>query len=501
MKTPKTLKSLSKTRPLVHEQISATIFCCDVIAMTLAFILAQLTAPLLRDFLFTVNSVSSLETASMRMQDMLFLFMCPFVIHLFFSKGHYTKRLPWWNQVQHILMICLAAFILDGAIRFSMNTSPSRLFIGLSWVYAALFVIAARLIVFHICSGQGLWRIPTIIIGDRQTVIDTLFAFAGDPYAGYDVDIVYMRDEKTKNIDLSILPKQYANLKIRQEVNDFGPVVKNNLDHFFVISLETFRGAERDKVMSDLEMLRALYAVVPAISRTNSYEMEPQQFFGSDIMLLQAKRTYFPPVGLALKRALDIICSASALLLLSPVMLGIMLMLKLEGQSGNTFYGGYRLGYRGKTFPCWKFQSMEPNSDHLLEELFTKDSEAKKEWDTYKKLKKDPRVNTRTAAFIRKTSLDELPQLWNVLKGEMSLVGPRPVLESEREDYGESFFRYYRRVRPGITGLWQVSGRNETSFKRRIYWDSWYVRNWSFWGDIVILIKTLRVVLYRNGAY
>lgn len=382
-----------------------------------------------------------------------------------------------------------------------MHTAPSRLFIGLSWVYAALFVLIARQIVYRISVGRGQWRIPTVIVGDRQTVIDALFAFAGDPYAGYSTDIVYLRDQEAQTLDVSVLPRQYADLKIRQKIENFTPFIKSNLDHFFVISLESFRGAERDKIIGDLERLRALYAVIPAGTRIHSYEMEPQQFFGSDTVLMQAKKTSFSPLGLALKRVLDLTASGTALLLLAPVMLGVMASLKLEGQSGSVFYGGERIGYRGKKFRCWKFQSMEPDSDHLLEALFQKDPAAKKEWETFKKLKNDPRVTTRTAAFIRKTSLDELPQLWNVFKGEMSLVGPRPLLEKEIKDYGEPYFRYYRRVRPGITGLWQVSGRNETSFKRRVYWDGWYVRNWSFWGDIVILIKTLRVVLFRYGAY
>jgi lipopolysaccharide/colanic/teichoic acid biosynthesis glycosyltransferase len=143
---------------------------------------------------------------------------------------------------------------------------------------------------------------------------------------------------------------------------------------------------------------------------------------------------------------------------------------------------------------------MEPDSDQLLEKLLAEDPAAREEWERYRKLKNDPRVTTRTARLIRKASIDELPQLWNVLVGDMSLVGPRPILENEVAYFGESLNEYLQ-VRPGITGLWQVSGRNETSFERRVYWDSWYVRNWSIWGDIVILLKTLSVVVTGRGAY
>ena len=191
-----------------------------------------------------------------------------------------------------------------------------------------------------------------------------------------------------------------------------------------------------------------------------------------------------------------------ALIIASPFMLIAAIMLKVEGQGGSVFYGGHRIGHQGKVFKCWKFRTMEPDSDHMLHEFLASNPKAKEEWDTFHKLKSfpDPRVTTKTAKFIRRTSIDELPQLWNVLKGDMSLVGPRPILENEVEIFGDAF-HYYKQVQPGITGLWQVSGRNDVSFARRVYWDSWYVRNWSFWGDIVIMIKTLRVVFLGSGAY
>jgi undecaprenyl-phosphate galactose phosphotransferase len=143
---------------------------------------------------------------------------------------------------------------------------------------------------------------------------------------------------------------------------------------------------------------------------------------------------------------------------------------------------------------------MEPNSDHLLNAYLENNPEAKINWEKYRKLQNDPRVTTKTARFIRKTSLDEIPQLWNIFTGDMSLVGPRPILEDETHYFEEDTLKEYLSIRPGLTGLWQVSGRNKTSFKRRVYWDSWYVRNWSLWGDIVILIKTPIVLLTRKGA-
>ncbi len=153
----------------------------------------------------------------------------------------------------------------------------------------------------------------------------------------------------------------------------------------------------------------------------------------------------------------------------------------------------------GRKFKCLKFRSMVINSKEVLEEVLRTDPVARAEWDKDFKLKNDPRI-TKVGHFIRKTSLDELPQLWNVVRGDMSLVGPRPVVEDELARYAGDV-DYYLMAKPGMTGLWQVSGRNDVDYETRVYFDSWYVKNWSLWNDIAILFKTVGVVLKRDGAY
>jgi undecaprenyl-phosphate galactose phosphotransferase len=150
-------------------------------------------------------------------------------------------------------------------------------------------------------------------------------------------------------------------------------------------------------------------------------------------------------------------------------------------------------------FGCLKFRTMVPDADGVLRRLLEVDPRARAEWERDFKLKDDPRI-TPIGDFLRRTSLDELPQLWNVLKGEMSLVGPRPIIEEEVERYGDQV-GYYLETRPGITGLWQISGRNNIGYDDRVALDSWYVRNWSIWYDLVILVKTIAVVLRGKGAY
>ncbi len=489
-----------KKRSLVKESVSVTLFFSDVIAMCISFLLAIFTAPLLKDLFFPdIYSKPLLDYSNI--SDLFFIWMCPLVLFVFFTQGHYTQRVPWWSQVGSVLYICLIAFIIDGFTRFALQMSFSRVFVGLSWIYVFFLTIGARQLVYIYSRRIGLWRIPTIVIGDIGTVTDILYAFSTDHYTGYNVVKVILRDRNDKEFNLDHIPKKYKNIKIVRENIDFTSCIERHPDHFFVVSLETFRGRERDSIIQNLVDIEALYAVVPPISRISLSEMQPRHFFGYDIMLLHAHSPIHSIFGKIIKRTMDILISAAALLALSPIIFLVSLSLKLEGQGGSIFYGGHRIGRHGEKFKCWKFRSMEPNSDHLLYELLDNDPEAKRDWEIFRKLKQeDPRVTTKTARIIRKTSIDEIPQIWNVFIGDMSLVGPRPILDNERELFGDSI-NHYLQVRPGITGLWQVSGRNETSFQRRVYWDGWYVRNWSVWGDIVILIKTIRVVLCRDGAY
>ncbi|WP_139541478.1 exopolysaccharide biosynthesis polyprenyl glycosylphosphotransferase, partial [Escherichia coli] len=199
----------------------------------------------------------------------------------------------------------------------------------------------------------------------------------------------------------------------------------------------------------------------------------------------------------ALKRAFDIVGSLSIIIVLSPVLLYISQKVKKDG--GSAIYGHERVGKGGKPFKCLKFRSMVVNSKEVLERLLENDPKAKAEWDATFKLKDDPRI-TKIGQFLRRTSLDELPQLFNVLKGEMSLVGPRPIITAELERYNDEV-DYYLLSKPGMTGLWQVSGRSDVDYDTRVYLDAWYVKNWSMWNDIAILFKTIGVVLKKDGAY
>lgn len=205
------------------------------------------------------------------------------------------------------------------------------------------------------------------------------------------------------------------------------------------------------------------------------------------------------PIQRVFKRLIDIVLSAFLLGLFSPVAIALILWAKCAHKS-SVFYCHQRVGRYGKPFGAWKFTTMVPDAPRVLKEYLAHNETARREWEEFHKLKQDPRVIQGFGEFMRRTSLDELPQLWNVLRGEMSLVGPRPVYTlDEVEMYGD-LYPLYLRVRPGLTGLWQVSGRNNTSFADKVWLDTYYSVNWSLWLDYFILLRTVRTVLMREGS-
>lgn len=200
----------------------------------------------------------------------------------------------------------------------------------------------------------------------------------------------------------------------------------------------------------------------------------------------------------AIKRGLDVCLSILLLILGFPVSLLIAILIKLDSP-GAVFYRQQRVGCDGRLFEMIKFRTMSPGAPDNLETFLRGNPGRRFNWEQYQKLWKDPRL-TRAGKWLRKFSLDEIPQLWNVLRGEMSLVGPRPIIATQRDMYGPCF-SYYQQVRPGMTGLWQVNGRNRTSFSERVDWDVDYVKQWSLWLDIRVLIKTVSVVFRGDGAF
>jgi len=218
-------------------------------------------------------------------------------------------------------------------------------------------------------------------------------------------------------------------------------------------------------------------------------ELTPESTAASGLLLPDPQR---------IKRVFDIVFTLCLALAALPLGLLIALAIVLDSR-GGVFFAHTRVGKGGKPFRIYKFRSMMAGGDEVLARYLEQNPSLVEEWKLTHKLKDDPRV-TRVGRLLRKTSLDELPQVWNVLRGEMSMVGPRPIVLEESAKYGPAF-ALYTQVRPGLTGLWQVSGRNDTNYQRRVALDCYYIRHWSLWLDAKILLKTVRVVLGGRGAY
>ena len=198
------------------------------------------------------------------------------------------------------------------------------------------------------------------------------------------------------------------------------------------------------------------------------------------------------------KRVMEILFAVLALILLFIPGLLIALLIKITSR-GPVFYRASRLGQRGRPFEVLKFRTMQVDADRILDQMLEQSPELKKQWERKFKLEHDPRI-TPVGAFLRKTSLDELPQFWNILRGEMALIGPRPIVQEELKYYGNDYTTFAS-VKPGITGLWQVSGRSDIGYEERVGLDVFYVNNWSFWMDYYVFFRTFFVILLGRGAY
>jgi undecaprenyl-phosphate galactose phosphotransferase, wbaP len=403
---------------------------------------------------------------------------------------HYTYRKPFWFELKEILRTLVIFFVIELAIIAFSKLYVSRTLWMLTWFWAVFLVPLVRVSLKKLLLKLNLYQKDTIIIGSGRNAKDVYRALADESYLGFSLCYFVLSD--------TIPEDGMGEIKV---------IDAKNKDIISLLQLDTktvqFILALDDEILLDswlrylaLNKCRSV-SVIPNIRGIPLYGTDMSFLFSHEMLLLRVNNNLAKRSSRILKRTMDIVGSLAIITLLSPVLLYLYFSVKKDG--GNAIYGHPRIGRNGKTFKCLKFRSMVMNSKEVLDELLRTDPEARAEWEKDFKLKNDPRI-TKIGAFIRKTSLDELPQLFNVLKGEMSLVGPRPIVAEELDRYQDDV-EYYLMAKPGMTGLWQVSGRNDVDYSTRVYFDSWYVKNWSLWNDIAILFKTVNVVLKRDGAY
>lgn len=461
----------------------------DFISLILSLVVACLILSFLNGGLTRFIPESQLQIRYL--SHLILSFFC--IFWFWFRLRHYTYRKPYWSELKEVLRTILIFSILDLALVAFSKWEFSRSLWVLTWSFASILVSVSRILSKNVLDRLGLWKKKTIIVGTGKNSIDAYNAVVSEKQLGFDI-IAFVETD-------GVIEKASNNILINHAVISNGEFNFNKLtnnDIQFILALEYEDNDLRDWWLRRLskEGFRNV-SVIPALRGVPLYGTDMSFFFSHEVMILRVNNNLAKRTSRIIKRSFDIFGSLSLLLVLSPLL--AYLAYKVSRDGGNPFYGHERIGQHGKKFKCYKLRSMIINSQEVLQKLLDTDPNAKAEWDKDFKLKDDPRI-TKVGHFIRKTSLDELPQLWNVLKGEMSLVGPRPVVEKELERYKDDV-DYYLMAKPGMTGLWQVSGRNDVDYETRVYLDSWYVKNWALWNDIAILFKTINVVLKRDGAY
>jgi Undecaprenyl-phosphate galactose phosphotransferase WbaP len=332
------------------------------------------------------------------------------------------------------------------------------------------------------------WGLPTVIFGAGKTgrlLVDRLLKH---PWMGFKPAVILDDDPGQEGFCRGIPVMRGT---------DLGPRIAEICGAWnAVVAMPGVDSARLSRIIVDYVRCFRYYAIIPDMFGLTSMWMSVRDFDG--ILCLQTTQRLLLPFNRFLKRVFDIILSVFGILLLSPLFALLAILVRLDSP-GPVFYGHMRLGRNGAPFKAWKFRSMVSDSGRILSELLAGDPEAKLEWEREFKLKNDPRV-TKIGEFLRKSSLDELPQLYNVLRGEMSLIGPRPIVAKEIEKYG-SHYNLVSGVSPGVSGLWQVSGRSETDYEERVAYDTYYIQSWSVWLDLYIMFRTVGVVLGGKGAY
>ena len=361
--------------------------------------------------------------------------------------------------------LAVTIFLLKDAATYSRGTFL------LAWSDTLILVPLLRSVVRSVCSPKSWWGNPVVIVGARGVTVALAAALESQPELGF------------KPVAILEEPRLAAAMArdrgIRHVILAMSEIPRETLRTFFEECGDSF---------SDV-------IVIPDLVGFSSLWAEPRDLRGT--LGLEIQQKLLIPRARVLKRVIDVLLVVMFSLVALPLIVAIAASIKLTS-AGPAFFGQRRYGRKGEPFMAWKFRSMAADASQALERCLAADPALREEWRKSHKLRNDPRV-TRIGRFLRRTSLDELPQLWNILRGQMSFVGPRPIVAEEIARYGESY-SLYKKVTPGLTGLWQVSGRNNTSYEERVSFDLYYVRNWSLWLDLHVLARTVKVVVLGDGA-
>ncbi|MGF1512998.1 MAG: undecaprenyl-phosphate galactose phosphotransferase WbaP [Elainellaceae cyanobacterium] len=381
-------------------------------------------------------------------------------------------------------------YLVLGSALFLFQGEPaySRTVFLLAWVLSLILVHVSRALVRSLLADQKWWGYPAIILGAGQTGEMVVRTLQRRPRIGLK-PVFILDDDPAKKGELHGVPV----------VGKLDMAPRLARIYRIPYAIVAMPGVPRHRLMDMLARYGQTFAhllVIPDLFGFASLWIAAKDLGG--ILGLEIRQQLLLPGPRLTKFVIDLLLTLIGGLLLLPLLTAIAVAIRIDSP-GPIFYGHIRIGQGGHRFRAWKFRTMVPNADQVLQNYLDDHPELSADWAQNQKLRNDPRI-TRVGWLLRRTSLDELPQLWNILRGEMSLVGPRPIVDEELWRYGDKI-SLYSRVPPGITGMWQVSGRNNITYEERVNLDAYYVRNWSVWVDIYILLRTVWVVLRGEGAY
>jgi Undecaprenyl-phosphate galactose phosphotransferase WbaP len=399
---------------------------------------------------------------------------------LFLHPAEEIKRIV--HSTTRVFLACLALSFL-----WKNTDHQSRSVLLTTWLAGTVAVIISRHVVRGIFRARPWWKIPAVVLGTgpaaQRLLHDLDRADLGIRITGV------LSEEPQTHWDTS-LPPIIGDLPVAPLVSSIGAA------RYAILAMPQKSAAEITAIIQHYCRDFRHVLLVPEMPMICSVGIFSRDLGG--VIGLEIPQRLCCPIPRFCKRVIDFFGSVIALVLLAPVLLVIAASIKLTSR-GPIIFSHQRCGRSGKIFRAWKFRSMTQDANAVLDQYLMNNADAMREWSANHKLRRDPRV-TRVGSLLRRFSLDELPQLVNVLFGQMSLVGPRPIVENEIERYADGYDLYVR-VTPGITGLWQVSGRNNTSYEERVAFDRYYVRNWSVWLDVYIFARTFRAVFEAEGAY
>lgn len=389
---------------------------------------------------------------------------------------------------QTFALLATLTIIVVFAFGSQLDDSLSRVFL-FTWALGLLLVAPlARYLAKVMLKSSALWGKPVVVIGDQESGTRIVKVMQTEWQLGFKP--VGLFDDRLDQADGALGGGPYLRRlgAATSWANEVGVDTA-------IFAIQDARPPDLVKLVERASTSFRYVMVMPDLGGITNSAVIARNFAGH--FAVEIKQNLLFPWARRTKHALDLLLTIVGGLVICPLLIAIALLIKLDS-SGPAFYGHRRLGAGGKHFRCWKFRTMYTNAEQLLDEYLQGNPHLRAEWEQTFKLRDDPRV-TRIGRFLRKTSLDELPQLWNVLLGQMSLVGPRPIVDAEIARYG-AVYELYQRIRPGISGFWQVSGRSNTSYAERVKLDAYYVHNWSVWLDLVILVRTVGSVILGRGA-